>query len=68
MYALVTTNAPRSQGDKARILSSQQTDSSGECVRFWYHMFGVNAGVLRVMSHDLITDVDSAPSWEQTGR
>ncbi|XP_022097778.1 MAM and LDL-receptor class A domain-containing protein 1-like isoform X1 [Acanthaster planci] len=66
-YALVITSAPRRQGDKARLLSARQTDTYGECVRFWYHMFGNNVGTLWVKSHDLVTNLDSVPTWQQTG-
>ena len=58
---------PITQGDKARLLSPQYSDTTGECVRFWFHMFGKDVGTLRVMAHDMHTDKDGNPTWEQAG-
>ncbi|XP_033638977.1 MAM and LDL-receptor class A domain-containing protein 1-like [Asterias rubens] len=66
-YALVTMVKPITQGDKARLLSPQYSDTTGECVRFWFHMFGKDVGTLRVMAHDMHTDKDGNPTWEQAG-
>ena len=59
---------PLKTGDKGRLLSPTYSDTTGECVRFWYHMFGKDVGKLRVFAHDLLTKLDSQTSWERSGK
>lgn len=50
-YLYIESSSPRTQGDKARVISSpyshDPTDGNGyECVTFYYHMFGSTMGSL----------------------
>ena len=42
------TSAPRRQGDKARLLSPPYPATNGQCLTFWYHMYGSSIGTLSV--------------------
>ena len=46
----IETSSPRKANDKARLESEefQPTGSSGRCLKFWYHMFGLTIGSLNV--------------------
>ena len=49
-------------------MSPVYEDQDGECVQFWYHMYGNNVGKLSVLAYDTVTGIDSAPLWAQKGR
>ncbi|XP_072014819.1 MAM and LDL-receptor class A domain-containing protein 2-like [Amphiura filiformis] len=66
-FAFIRTSSPRSQGDKARLISKTYPASDGQCMRFWYHMYGKDVGTLRVIVYDTVTGIDSQPLWTQTG-
>lgn len=46
----IETSAPRRTGDYARLESPAflPTDGNGECLVFWYHMYGNGIGRLNV--------------------
>ena len=50
----IEASSPRTQGDKARLMSGDIAPSSEYCVEFWYHMFGPDIADLNVylMSSD----------------
>ena len=47
-YMFIETSSPQKLGDKARLLSPKYTKTTGKCLRFWYHMYGVGIGTLNV--------------------
>ena len=45
----IETSYPRKKGDKARFLSPNYTPvKGGQCLQFWYHMYGNDIGTLNV--------------------
>ena len=49
-YLAVEASSPALLGDKARVISwRREAAVSGECIGFWYHMYGVHIGALRVI-------------------
>ncbi|XP_072014822.1 MAM and LDL-receptor class A domain-containing protein 1-like [Amphiura filiformis] len=49
-YLYIDSSPPRSQGDIALLYSQilPATQSTGTCLKFWYHMMGSQLGMLRV--------------------
>ena len=49
-YIYAETSSPRRPGDKAILVSQQIPANSrpGNCIIFWYHMFGAHVGALNV--------------------
>lgn len=47
-YMFTESSAPRRPGDKARLLSPQYPATNGQCLTFWYHMYGSSIGTLNV--------------------
>ena len=49
-YVFIETSSPRQPGDIAYLISEpfDPTNSTGRCLRFWYHMKGASIGTLNV--------------------
>ncbi|XP_035658189.1 MAM and LDL-receptor class A domain-containing protein 1-like [Branchiostoma floridae] len=49
-YMFLETSAPRQPDDRAKLVSEvfPATSSNGQCLRFWYHMYGNSIGRLTV--------------------
>ena len=49
-YMYIEASLPRTRGDNALLTSEEffPTSSSGRCLKFWYHMYGVNIGSLKI--------------------
>lgn len=49
-YMYIETSSPRRTGDKARLMSPtySATSGSGDCFKFWYHLYGSSIGGLNV--------------------
>ncbi|XP_013393211.1 MAM and LDL-receptor class A domain-containing protein 1 [Lingula anatina] len=63
-YVYIESSRPRVQGDNA-MLQSEVLNGSSQCLHFWYHMYGVNIGLLRVwIKYPTGTP---KPLWEKTG-
>lgn len=62
----IETSSPRKPNDKARLESEefQPTGSSGRCLKFWYHMYGVSIGTLNVW---MSSNGTSGQIWSLTG-
>ncbi|XP_076116199.1 MAM and LDL-receptor class A domain-containing protein 1-like isoform X1 [Mytilus galloprovincialis] len=65
-YMHIETSSPRLQGDKARLVSLEQTSSSSDrCVTFWYHMYGQDTGTLNVYLQT--NGITGKPVWRKKG-
>jgi len=65
-YLAVEASSPALLGDKARIISWQREGAvSGECIGFWYHMYGVHIGALRVILK--FEGGDEEEVWKMSG-
>lgn len=63
----IETSSPRLQGDKARLVSLEQTSSSSDrCVTFWYHMYGQDTGTLNVYLQT--NGITGKPVWRKKGK
>ena len=56
-YLYIEASAPRRPGQKARILTPIYPATTGECIQFYYHMYGAGMGslVLHTMANGQIT-------------
>ena len=69
-YMYIETSAPRTRGQKARLLSSLVTPSGSSCVSFYYHMYGRNIGALNIYVKEQSTSGTSSlgqPVWTRSG-
>lgn len=44
----IEASSPRRRNDKARLVGTSQTATNGQCLEFWYHMYGRTIGSLKV--------------------
>lgn len=53
----IEASAPRKTGDRARIMTPSYPATNGECVQFYYHMYGTGMGklIVHTMSNGQIT-------------
>lgn len=65
-YMFIETSSPRKPNDKARLESEefQPTGSSGRCLKFWYHMYGITIGTLNIW---MSSNGTSGRIWTLTG-
>ena len=65
-YYYIEASSPRVQGERAHLVSQTFSGSAGtsQCLSFWYHMYGVGTGTLRVRTQ--INGVDTV-RWALTG-
>lgn len=49
-YIYIETSLPRHKGERAQLSSGIQpaTTAAGQCLSFWYHMFGAHVNTLNV--------------------
>ena len=47
-YIYIETSSPRTQDDKARLISIDIQPTGRSCVTFWYHMYGTNINTLNL--------------------
>ena len=47
-YIFIETSAPQKKNDTAVLYSPTFNANSQQCLRFFYHMYGVDIGILRV--------------------
>ncbi|XP_070566390.1 MAM and LDL-receptor class A domain-containing protein 1-like [Ptychodera flava] len=51
-YMYIEASSPRVAGDVARMMTVSQPATSGQCLEFWYHMYGSKVGTLNVYAMD----------------
>ena len=61
----IETSAPRVQGDKARLRSPTFPATNGQCLTFWYHMYGPNIGTLNLYTSSF--NNLGKPIWTMSG-
>ena len=69
-YFYIEASSPRRYGQKARMLTPVYPATSGECIQFYYHMYGTGMGtlVLHTMSNGQITGDIFTKSGNQGNR
>ena len=67
-YIYAEASSPRQRGDKAVLVSSKIPANSrpGDCISFWYHMFGAHVGTLNFYIQTG-SGVLPNPTWTRTG-
>ena len=69
-YLFIEASSPRSQGDKARLVSEQFNNvaSTSRCLTFWYHMYGASIGKLNVIYKTPTGANSETLIWNLTGQ
>ena len=63
----IEASSPRRPGDAARIISQTFTPSTtGQCLEFWYNMYGVATGTLNVYYQ--VGGNRGNPRWTKQGK
>jgi hypothetical protein len=62
-YMYVPSASTLRQGEKARLISPWMNVTTGQCLSFWYHSYGVDVGSLTVYKRMTSTD-DLYPMWK----
>lgn len=62
----IEASSPRSKGHKAWLKSGTYEPTLGQCLSFWYHMYGQHVGELNVLL--LQNGSRSAPIWQLKGQ
>lgn len=65
-YFYIETSRPRTQGQKAKLLSRTVSATSTVCISFYYHMYGNNIGALNVYLTKSGAS-NSVPAWTRKG-
>lgn len=65
-YIFIETSAPRHPGDQAVLQSATFPSTTGQCMQFWYNMYGATIGSLSV---SVLVQGSSSPTkvWELLG-
>lgn len=65
-YIFIETSAPRRPGDQAVLQSATFPSTTGQCMQFWYNMYGATIGSLSV---SVLTQGSTSPTkvWELSG-
>ncbi|XP_035221657.1 MAM and LDL-receptor class A domain-containing protein 1-like [Stegodyphus dumicola] len=62
-FMYVNANRNLKKGDKAHLVSLKQEPTEKRCFRFWYHMFGQDAGTLSII---IRTDTENSTIWRKS--
>lgn len=65
-YLFIETSAPRHPGDEAVLQSATFPSTTGQCMQFWYNMYGATIGSLYV---SVLSQGSNTPTkvWELSG-
>lgn len=63
---MFTEASSKKNGDKARILSPVNAATQGQCLQFWYHMYGADMGTLSVFLK-VRNVLQKIPVWSESG-
>ncbi|VDI19167.1 Hypothetical predicted protein [Mytilus galloprovincialis] len=67
-YMYIETSVALRKGDKARIWSMTTSSTKGQCISFWYNMYGVSIGTLNVYIADNSTGTEQTKLvWSLSG-
>ncbi|XP_071956927.1 MAM and LDL-receptor class A domain-containing protein 1-like [Antedon mediterranea] len=66
-YMFIETSSPQATGDSARLVSEIFDATSGKCVTFWYHMFGLDIGYLNIYVAEY-NGTNEVKSWSLYGQ
>ncbi|XP_033751988.1 MAM and LDL-receptor class A domain-containing protein 1-like [Pecten maximus] len=64
-YVYIESSRPRLQGQKARLLSTDNAPTVGSCLQFWYHMYGRQIGNLTIYVQQ--AGSRGSPIWSKSG-
>ncbi|XP_077978860.1 MAM and LDL-receptor class A domain-containing protein 1-like [Glandiceps talaboti] len=64
-YMYMEASSPRVAGDVARLMTTVHAATTGQCLEFWYHMYGSNVGTLNIYAKS--GDQYGAVLWSQQG-
>ncbi|XP_057298293.1 MAM and LDL-receptor class A domain-containing protein 2-like isoform X2 [Hydractinia symbiolongicarpus] len=65
-FYMFTEASNKKNGDKARILSPVNAATQGQCLQFWYHMYGADMGTLSVFLK-VRNVLQKIPIWSESG-
>ncbi|XP_071136388.1 MAM and LDL-receptor class A domain-containing protein 1-like [Mytilus edulis] len=67
-YMYIETSVALRKGDNARIWSMTASSTKGQCISFWYNMYGVSIGTLNVYIADNSTGTEQTKLvWSLSG-
>lgn len=64
-YVYIESSRPRTRGQKARLISTNNPATSGSCLQFYYHMYGSQIGNLSVYAQQ--SGIRGRPIWTKSG-
>ncbi|GFN85250.1 MAM and LDL-receptor class a domain-containing protein 2-like [Plakobranchus ocellatus] len=64
-YMYTESSSPRARGQQARLVSPMLNPTRGKCLKFYYHMYGINMGSLRI--YQLRNGRLYTPVWTVSG-
>ncbi|GFR95685.1 MAM and LDL-receptor class A domain-containing protein 1 [Elysia marginata] len=65
-YLYIETTRPRSYGEMARLETPYIGGSGKRCLSFYYHMYGISTGILKVKQRSLLTGLELV-LWSTSG-
>ncbi|EDV21956.1 uncharacterized protein TRIADDRAFT_59472 [Trichoplax adhaerens] len=66
-YIYAESSTPQRPGSRARIISPLKASTSGNCLQFWYYMYGSTVGLLNVYMLAAGQSQLTTPLWQRFG-
>lgn len=63
----IETSAPRRRGQAARLWTPSFTAANGQCLTFWYNMYGRSVGTLNIYAAQNGTQILGQPIFSLSG-